>query len=288
MVSNSVFKAGQVITRENEQGGTAYVIERGRVEVTKDAEGKEIHLAYLYPGETFGEMSLIDDKPRSATVTAVEDTEVRVIPREEFFTALSTDPGVSLQLLRMLFERLREASATIIQLKKEAPPLETSTALQVPGFLVREEPVLLRAITPEATRLLPANPLPIEKFPFRIGRESEDPLVHNDLSFPDTVPYQLSRHHVAIVSYEGHIGVMDRGSTLGGFVNGQAFGGTEGEPGPIFFGPNGGTFILGTEQSPFRFHVMIGPDRKIPENWQPAANDPHESSFLTRLFHRRG
>jgi diguanylate cyclase len=76
VLTTAQYKSGEIIIRENDQGETAYVIETGRVEVTKDLQGKNIHLTYLYPGETFGEMSMIDDKPRSATVTAADDTEV--------------------------------------------------------------------------------------------------------------------------------------------------------------------------------------------------------------------
>jgi CRP-like cAMP-binding protein len=87
--------------------------------VTKNLQGKTVHLTYLYPGETFGEMSMIDDKPRSATVTAADDTEVRVIPRDQFLETLSGNPEVALKLLKTVFERLREASAMIAQLQKD-------------------------------------------------------------------------------------------------------------------------------------------------------------------------
>ena len=84
MVTTAQYKSGEIIIRENDQGETAYVIESGRVEVTKYLQGKNIHLTYLYPGETFGEMSMIDDKPRSATITAADDTEVRVFREINF------------------------------------------------------------------------------------------------------------------------------------------------------------------------------------------------------------
>lgn len=292
MITHQKFRAGDVIIRENDPGSEAFTLEVGRVEVTKEIEGQRIQLAQLYPGETFGEMSMIDDKPRSATVTALEDTEVRVIPRDEFFEAFRTNPDVAAQVLRTLLERLREASATIALLQKEgssgptsAPPV---TDLTVPEFLVRADTVVMNGVTPQTVKLLDNKPIPIEKFPFRIGRESTDPLVHNDLSLADTIPFQVSRHHVAIVNYEGHIGVMDRGSTLGGFVDGQPFGGPEGDPGPIFFAPEGGTLVLGTEQSPFKFRIVVGRERDVPRDWAPPSSKAQRSGFLTRLFHGRG
>ena len=66
-------------------------------------------------------MSMIDEKPRSATVTAVTQTVVSEIRREDFFNSLQTDPKVALTLLRILFERLREADAMILQFQKAGP-----------------------------------------------------------------------------------------------------------------------------------------------------------------------
>jgi CRP-like cAMP-binding protein len=109
------YQAGEVILRENDVGDTAYIIERGRVEISKGLHGKSIHLAFLGAGEIFGEMGIIDDKPRSATVTALEETMVREIHRDELFHSLQTDPHLTLHLLRRLFDRLREAHVTILQ-----------------------------------------------------------------------------------------------------------------------------------------------------------------------------
>ena len=69
MIPLSRYEAGEVIIQENDLGETAYVITQGQVEVSKELNGQKVHLAYLGAGETFGEMSMIDEKPRSATVT---------------------------------------------------------------------------------------------------------------------------------------------------------------------------------------------------------------------------
>src|SRR5215813_2754016 len=116
------FEPGAVIVREHNWGDTAYFIEHGQVAVSKDLDGRQVHLASLGAGDTFGEMSMIDDKPRSATVTAVTATVVREIPRDTFVHSLQTDPHVALALLKVLFERLREAHTLILQLQKAAPP----------------------------------------------------------------------------------------------------------------------------------------------------------------------
>jgi hypothetical protein len=109
------YQAGEVILQENEVGETAYIIEQGRVEVSKALHGLKVHLAFLGAGGIIGEMGIIDDKPRSATVTALEETVVREIHRDEFFHSLQTDPAMALHLLHSLFDRLREAHVTILQ-----------------------------------------------------------------------------------------------------------------------------------------------------------------------------
>jgi len=228
MINLRKYKAGEVIIKENDTGETAYAIERGRVEVTKEMEGQKIHMAYLNAGETIGEMSMVDDKPRSATVTATEETTVREIHRDDFFKSLKTDPEPALNILKILFERLREANVTISQL-----------------------------LTKKAVSALPENPFCINKFPFRIGRNSSDLLAFNDLMISDSIPLQISRHHVSIIKQEGHIGVLDRGSTLGSLVDGKQLGGEGGIPDPLFFESSGGTLVLGDSQSPFRYKVLI-------------------------------
>jgi hypothetical protein len=62
---------------------------------------------------------------------------------------------------------------------------------------------------------------------------------------------------VAIINYEGHIGVIDRRSHLGALVDGKPLGGAHGSPDPLFFTGEEGLLVLGTADSPFRYSVMI-------------------------------
>src|SRR5215467_14024393 len=230
------YEVGEVIVREHEWGDTAYIIEQGQVEVSKDLDGQRVHLANLGAGDTFGEMSMIDEKPRSATVTAVTETVVREIQRDAFFHDLQTDSDVALTLLKVLFERLREAHTLILQLQKATPPPTLVPTAPLTVVLPPEQvTVMPQGLTPRAAAALPVTPFPITRFPFRIGRQSPDPLVYNDLMLPDAVPLQISRHHVAFIAHEGRIGVVDRGSTLGSWVDDHRFGGSSGFPGPVFF-----------------------------------------------------
>jgi CRP-like cAMP-binding protein len=258
MITLTRYQAGEVIVQENDFGETAYVIGEGRVEVSKQLEGRKIHLAYLGTGETFGEMSMIDEKPRSATVTAVTETVVSEIRRDDFFNTFRTDPKVALALLKVLFERLREADARILQLQKAAlqhglVPKDPSSVIPPRAQLT----ITLEGVTPRAAAALPATPFQITQFPFRVGRESTDPLVYNDLMLPDSVPLQISRHHLAFIAHEGRVGVVDRGSTLGSWVDGQQIGGPSGLSGPLFFTGSEGLLVLGDRDSAFRYRVSL-------------------------------
>lgn len=268
MMTPCQFEEGEVILREGEAGETAYVIDRGRVEATKDLEGRSIHLAYVGAGEVFGEMSMIDDRPRSATITAVEHTVVQEVHRERFYEGLQSHPEVALNLLKVLFERLREAQTTILQLQKgdpKEPPPSSPTQVVVrakagtPATVVAvvQPFVSLTGLTPRASRTLRSKPFLVTNFPFRIGRRSADPLVHNDLMIDDSVPLQVSRHHVSLISDQGCIGVVDRGSTLGAWADEQQIGGPKNDPGPVFFAGSTGTMVLGTIESQFRYRVTI-------------------------------
>jgi pSer/pThr/pTyr-binding forkhead associated (FHA) protein len=115
----------------------------------------------------------------------------------------------------------------------------------------------LEGVTPRATAALPVNPFQITQFPFRIGRQSPDPLVYNDLMLPDSAPLQISRHHLAFIAREGQVGVVDRGSTLGSWVDGQHLGGPSGLSGPVFFTGPEGLLVLGSRDSPFRYRVSL-------------------------------
>ena len=258
MIPLSRYQAGEVIVRENEFGETAYIIEEGQVEVSKALDGRNVHLAYLGPGETFGEMSMIDEKPRSATVTAVTETVVSEIRRDDFFKTFQIDPKVALTLLKVLFERLREADAMILQLQKADPQEGLSSKEPLTVIPPRAKlTITLEGLTPRAAAALPVTPFQITGFPFRIGRQSADPLVYNDLMLPDSVPLQISRHHLTFIAHEDRVGVVDRGSSLGSWVDGQQLGGPSRLSGPVFFTGSEGLLVLGNRDSPFRYRVSL-------------------------------
>ncbi len=109
------FPAGEIILREGEEGNAVYIIARGRVDIIKrfDKES-ERYLRSSGPGEIFGEMALLQEGGRTATVRTVEPTTVLEIGREPFLTILGRSPSLSVRFLVRLTGRLRDADQKAI------------------------------------------------------------------------------------------------------------------------------------------------------------------------------
>lgn len=101
-------KAREVIIHKADRGNQMSVVVKGRVKLsTLSDEGKEMTFGVLETGEIFGEISLLDGQHRSATVTAIEPTELLVIERRDFIPFLEQHPKVAIKLLAILAYRLR-------------------------------------------------------------------------------------------------------------------------------------------------------------------------------------
>jgi len=119
MVSKSkLYEKHDTIVREKAKGDGVYIIKRGKVRVVKvDSFGDEHVLAYLGHGEYFGEISLVDQAPRSASVIAEEDTECLVIKHTDFQNLIAGDKEIERKFYKsfsvVLCERLRIANENL-------------------------------------------------------------------------------------------------------------------------------------------------------------------------------
>jgi CRP/FNR family transcriptional regulator, cyclic AMP receptor protein len=108
------YRRGEVIVRQGQTGESFFVIVRGRVAVTVlSPEGREVVLNTLGEGDHFGEMALLDEEPRSASVVAQERSELAILSRDVFFELLRSNFVLTKGLLRSFSRRLRRANATI-------------------------------------------------------------------------------------------------------------------------------------------------------------------------------
>jgi CRP-like cAMP-binding protein len=103
------YTVGQDIVRQGDTGVGAFIIKKGRVEAFQDRGGHIHKLAEMKQGDVFGEMALLDEFPRSATVRALEPTVCLGIQRWHFRGILESHPQIALALLPVLTKRLRNA-----------------------------------------------------------------------------------------------------------------------------------------------------------------------------------
>lgn len=114
-----VFLPGTDIVEIGEPGDRLYIILGGSAQVLYPGGSGEFELARLGPGDFFGEMALLNDSPRSATVRAVKPVRSLVLERDDFRELVADAPGLALKLLEVLSTRIRSADHTIGELDHE-------------------------------------------------------------------------------------------------------------------------------------------------------------------------
>jgi CRP/FNR family transcriptional regulator/CRP/FNR family cyclic AMP-dependent transcriptional regulator len=110
-------KNESILMEDDESANSMFVIVKGKIRVSvSGVEGKEAILAIMEPGDYFGEMSIIDGQPRSASVFAAEATELMVLRREDLLVQISKNPKLALSMLIEFSLRLRQADMRITSL----------------------------------------------------------------------------------------------------------------------------------------------------------------------------
>ena len=247
-------KAGEILFREGEASDSVYLILGGEVEVLREAGDKRIRLGTRRAGQIVGEMGVIRDQPRSATIRVVSDAKVSRIAKEQFLAAFGGKDKLALRILKMLCERLGDADRRI----GEGALHEDGVAMAEVGEL----------------RLLPGSPtvesqigqdgLLVESLPFRVGRRMLpgehtriDPVA---LSLQAGETCHLAAQQFAIEDCEVQLVVRDLGSPLGTLVNDRRV--AEFEEGLIAalrFGAN--EIQAGGAESRYRFTLLVKRDR---------------------------
>jgi CRP/FNR family cyclic AMP-dependent transcriptional regulator len=124
--------ARTVVLTEGERSDSLYVILYGKVKVyVNDEHGSEVVLNIQGTGESFGEMALIDDVPRSASVMTIEDSRLSIISRASFRDCLARNPGIALNLIRQLTLRVRTLSNNIKTIALEDVPGRVAHTLRM-------------------------------------------------------------------------------------------------------------------------------------------------------------
>ena len=117
-LAEKTVKAGEIVFAMGDPGSSMYVVQSGAVQVylpSAEKDGPPVDLKALRTGEYFGELSLFDDKPRSASVRALVDTVLLELTREELGEHLGRSTRAAMTILREMSERMRETNALLTQ-----------------------------------------------------------------------------------------------------------------------------------------------------------------------------
>ena len=121
---------GHVVFEEGDPGDRLFIVLDGKMKISRAAaDGRENLLAVLGPGEMFGELSLFDPGPRTATASAVTDSTLASLDHDDLRPLLLDQPGVAVQLLRALAQRLRRTNEAMADLVFSDVPGRVAKAL---------------------------------------------------------------------------------------------------------------------------------------------------------------
>lgn len=236
MIRNATYGMGDVILVEGNNTSEVYILRRGSVEVYREGPPEQ-RLAVLCSPSTFGEMALITEQPRSASIRALDDVEVSILDCDEALDVWRTTPDALLAVTGILCERVRALNSLVAELAHHGSKIEEALrahlgvdtdTLHAAGPLATGGPhVVIEGLTRQASESLGGRTVSIDRFPCRIGRRTstENPFAQNELTIADHEPFTISRNHCVIVRLDNRCFVIDRGSRLGTVVNGTMIGG---------------------------------------------------------------
>lgn len=112
--TNRVYEKDQMVFCENEPGNDLFIVQRGRIRITKLIDKVEVQLNVMKPGDIFGEMALLENKPRSASASAIEEAELLVINKQNFELMTQKQPQLMTRIITILSERIWNAYRKIL------------------------------------------------------------------------------------------------------------------------------------------------------------------------------
>ena len=168
------FSAGEQIFKEGDTGDGIYVVKEGSVEISM-AINQNVRrtFAKLGPGEMFGEMAVLELKPRSANAIAATPTQVFFIPREELLLMLGDSPALSLQFLREISQRLRDFNRRYIDETIQAERLAVIGRFARSIIHDLKNPLSIISMSAELIAMQPTKPETRETAQNRIRKQVE-------------------------------------------------------------------------------------------------------------------
>lgn len=268
------YRAGDALFREGDPSDFACLILEGSFEVRRNAGGDSVVLGELGPGDLTGEMGVLENLPRSATVVARTDACVEAIPAEAFAEWIAARPDAARRLLTRQSAKVRSLTEEVARLyaalrrfdpQAEGPALvgegSARPGAAPPPALIAKPPSAARRIALRCLGAAGDAQIVIGRLPFRVGRRApEIGQIDNDaqtLLVDDAFPFRVSVNHFAIID-DPKLGlaVRDLGSDLGACVNGQFLGGIFAKD-TCRLMAGGNTVVAGGLDSPFVFKITV-------------------------------
>ncbi|HSA80571.1 MAG TPA: cyclic nucleotide-binding domain-containing protein [Geminicoccaceae bacterium] len=247
------FSADEILFRQGDPSAWVVLVHAGMVEVLRETGSDAIVLGTAGAGDFVGEMSVLEARPRSATVRAASDLEAEVIEPETLFERVSQDPALAHRLLLRMSARLRHVEDLLGRLHAavHAEPVGPAT----PGRLLSIE---VRAKTYAAQFYLGVAPIALAQLPFTVGCEAAPhevtASVAADLAIAEPAPYRLSPLHFRLLAEAGQVWLRDLDSDLGTIVNRTPLGRDFPCDG-LALQPGDNVVVAGGHGSPFEFVV---------------------------------
>lgn len=146
-VKKEIYRRGETVFMEGDPGHAAFVVESGRVGISKTVDGETVRLAVLKGGELFGEMAILDGSPRMATATALEDSILVKIPADVFETKLDRSDNFMRALMKIFLNNLRNVHKAYTKRSRSIEDYNNALAYHLRGyrsFMDHAEPVEFR------------------------------------------------------------------------------------------------------------------------------------------------
>jgi len=215
------FAKGTVLFNEGDEGDDMYIVQTGRVAIKKRLKEGETTLATLEKGDFFGEMSILERLPRSASAEVIEEADLIVINSETFGDMIKANPEIAVRMLRKQSIRLRETNRQLELALKGAPlPAESADMMpqQRPTSGTVQAEALAYFISNASGNVFPvfATEALIGRFDSVTGMRPEIDLTNEDQS------RNVSRRHARLVVKDKEFFLAEEIGTMNGtFLNGR-------------------------------------------------------------------
>ncbi len=225
------YSKGHVIFKDQDPGAEMYVIQAGSVELSRTIGGEKRFSRVLEKGDFFGEMSLLEGLPRTATAVALEDSELIVINGAIFDQMIKSNIEIAIRMLRKLSMRLRETTEQLDLLwakegnepllrkaLDDSPPLSSVKIQQGEPEEAEKPPVLAQFIAEESLKVFQ-----VYKEITLIGRQDPVTGITPDIDLTgEDVKRSVSRRHAKLIYSNGTFYLAEEVGTLNGtYINGK-------------------------------------------------------------------